>query len=176
MSQNYPHRKKSLGPITPADVPLEALPVVELTAEQIQQALDLAEQRNATYWRQDGGVVFGDRDALTSHQIGLLGEIAFARLYGLEVDTSVYHRGDDGTDNTLFGATVDIKATATQKMARPELLVRADKDLSADTYVRAHVISWGLRTPDKVSTLSMFPTATTLSRESISARKKSRRS
>lgn len=85
MSQKQSNREKSLGPISPADVPLEALPVVTLDREHIEKALELAERRNDSYYAIDGGVVFGNRDALTSHQIGLLGELAVARLYGLSV-------------------------------------------------------------------------------------------
>lgn len=141
MSQKHLHREKSLGPLAPADVPLEALPVVELTEEQIKKALELADKRNDSYDPIDGGDVFGSRDSLTTHQIGVLGEIAVAQLYGLSVDESTYRRGDDGQDLTLFGAGIDVKATATT-MRRPELLVRVDKPLSSDLYIRAHVIDW----------------------------------
>lgn len=142
MSQKQSYREKSLGPISPADVPLEALPVVTLDREHIEKALELAERRNDSYYAIDGGVVFGNRDALTSHQIGLLGELAVARLYGLSVDTTTYHRGDDGRDHHLFDVDIDVKATATKKISRPELLVRADKSLASDLYIRAHVIDW----------------------------------
>lgn len=143
MSQKYSHREKSFGPLSPADVPIDALPVVELTKEHIQKALKLAERRNDSYSAIDGGVIFGDRDALTSHQIGLLGELAVALVYGLTVDSSTYRRGDGGTDHTLLEADIDVKTTATQKIKRPELLIRSDKPLNSDLYVRAHVIEWG---------------------------------
>lgn len=139
MTQKHLSREKSLGP-TPADVPLEALPVVELTKEDIQQALRLAEKRNGSAI--DDGVVFGNRDALTSHQIGLLGELAVAKLYGIGLDTGTYRGGDDGKDHSLCEIDIDVKATATRKVRRPELLVRADKPLRAGLYVRAHVIDW----------------------------------
>ncbi len=142
MSRKQSNREKSLGPISPADVPLEALPVITLEREHIEKALELAERRNDSYYAIDGGVVFGNRDALTSHQIGLLGELAVARLYGLSVDTTTYHWGDDGRDHHLFDAGIDVKATATKKIRRPELLVRANKSLASDLYIRAHVIDW----------------------------------
>lgn len=142
MSTKTPNRENSLGPISPADVPLEALPVVTLDQDRIEKALDLAKSRNESYHAINGGVVFGGRDSLTSHQIGLLGELAFACLYDLSVDTNTYQRGDAGLDHRLFGAKIDVKATATKKMRRPELLVRADKTLASDLYIRAHVIDW----------------------------------
>lgn len=132
-------REKSPGPISPEDVPIDALPVVELTRDDVFRALALAQQRNESYAAIDGGVVFGDNNALTSHQIGVLGELALSQLYGIPIDEATYHRGDDGQDHTLFTAGVDVKTTATDKVRRPELLVRADKELAAPLYVRAHL-------------------------------------
>lgn len=142
MSITDSNREKSLGTMSPASVPLRALPVVELTTEQLQRVDALAEQRSETYDPIDGGVLFGERDSLTSHQIGLLGELAVAQFYNLSIDSNIYELGDDGTDLELHGESIDVKATATDAMERPELLVRADKSLSADLYVRAHVINW----------------------------------
>lgn len=139
MSQQHLPREKPLGQ-TPADVPLESLPVVKLTKEDIQQALRLAEKRNRSAI--DDGVVFGDRDALTSHQIGLLGELAVAKLYGIGLDTGTYRGGDGGKDHSLAKIDIDVKATATQKVRRPDLLICADKPIKADLYIRAHVINW----------------------------------
>lgn len=141
MSQESLNREKSLG-LTPADVPLEALPLVELTTEDIQRALELAEKRNDSYKAIDGGVVFGGRDSLTSHQIGLLGELAVAKLYGIEIDASTYQWGDNGKDHSLFGVDIDVKSTATKKVRRPDLLVRTDKPLRAELFIRAHVVDW----------------------------------
>ena len=139
MKQKQLPREKSLGP-SPEDVPLEALPVVELDKEDIHQALSLAEKRNDSAI--DDGDVFGNRDALTSHQIGLLGELAVAKLFGINLDTGTYRGGDNGKDHSLFDLDIDVKATATRKVRLPDLLVCADKDLKADLYIRAHVISW----------------------------------
>ncbi len=141
MIQKQLDRDKTLGP-TPADVPLNALPVIELSREDIQRALKLAEQRNNSYSAIDGGVVFGDRNSLTSHQIGLLGELAVAKLYGIDIDSEIYEWGDGGRDHLLCKMELDTKSTATTKIQRPELLVRADKELQADLYIRAHIINW----------------------------------
>ena len=144
MTQKQFNRDKSLGTntLSPADVPLNALPVVELSTEQIEQALELAERRNDSYQAIDGGVVFGNRDSLTCHQIGILGELAVAHLYGISLDTNEYRNGDDGKDHSLFGTDLDVKATATKKIRLPELLVQSDKPLGAELYIRAHVIDW----------------------------------
>ena len=142
MSIQTPNREKSPGTFTPADVPIDALPTVELNANQIQQAMALSEIRNESYKPIDGGVVFGSQDALTSHQVGVLGELAVAEIYGIQLDIETYERRD-GFDQKLLGVGIDIKTTATDSMRRPELLVRADKDLQADLYVWAHVTDWG---------------------------------
>lgn len=145
MNQKQLNREKSPGTktLSPADVPIDALPVVELSTEQIEKALNLAKRRNNSYQAIDGGVVFGDRDSLTCHQIGLLGELAVADLYGISLDTNEYRSGDNGKDHSLFGTGIDVKATATRKVRLPELLVQSDKPLRAELYIRAHVIDWG---------------------------------
>jgi hypothetical protein len=65
-----------------------------------------------------------------------------AKFYKLSVDDNVYEFGDDGFDLRLFDKKVDVKSTATCAMDLPELLVRADKNINSDLYVRAHVIDW----------------------------------
>jgi hypothetical protein len=142
MTQQHSHREKSLG-LTPADVPLEALPVVRLTREEVERGLSLAESRNDSYQDIDGGDVFGDLNSIDSHRRGILGELAVAKFYGLSIDSGIYDNGDDGRDIQLFGDSidVDIKTTATTKMRLPELLVKADKEVRADLFVRAHIIN-----------------------------------
>ena len=144
MKQKQFSRNKFSGTdtLSPADVPLEALPIIELTTDQIEEALNLAERRNDSYQAIDGGVVFGNRDSLTCHQIGLLGELAVADLYGISLDKNEYRSGDDGKDHSLFGMDLDVKTTATKKVRLPELLVQSDKPLRAELYIRAHVIDW----------------------------------
>ena len=148
MSIKHSDREKSLGPISAASVPLRALPTVELSSEQLRRVDALAEARSDSYSPIDGGVLFGGQDSLTSHQIGLLGELAVAKFYGLSVDSDIYQYGDDGSDLVLHGWKMDVKTTATTALTKPELLVRADKSrvqsdgLQSDIYVRAHVINW----------------------------------
>jgi hypothetical protein len=99
----------------------------------------VAEKRNGSAI---DGVVLGNRDALPSHQINLLGEMAVAKLYEIGLDTDTYRWGDNGRDWSLFGTDIDVKTTATQKVRRPELLVCANNSLRAEFYVQAHVVEW----------------------------------
>jgi hypothetical protein len=80
MKQKYSNKIKPLG-LTAADVPLEALPVVRLTREEINRGLRLAKRRNASYRDISGGDVFGNLGSLDSHQRGILGELAVAKFY-----------------------------------------------------------------------------------------------
>jgi hypothetical protein len=164
MPQKHSHREKTLG-LTPADVPLEALPVVRLTREEIERGLSLAEGRNDSYQDIDGGDVFGDLSSIDSHRRGILGELAVAKFYGISIDTAVYDNGDDGRDFQLFDETidVDVKTTATTKMRLPELLVKADKEPRADLFIRAHIIN-GNRTEVRVRLLGYARAATVTDR------------
>jgi len=145
MATTQSSRDKSPGTISPVDVPIQQLPVVELSAEHIRRSGELAVDRNESYDRIDGGTVFGENDSLTSHQIGILGEMAVAELYDADIDTEKYSFGDDGIDLNLWGAggTADIKATKTDKMRYPELLICHDNELTAELYFITHILNWG---------------------------------
>jgi len=143
MTTTNPNRENSLGTLSPVDVPIAQLPVVELNAEHIRRSSELAIDRNESYRRIDGGTVFGDNDSLTSHQTGILGEMAVAELYATDIDTETYAFGDGGIDVHLWGSSVDSKATTTNKMQYPELLVCDDNDLAADLYFLTHIQNWG---------------------------------
>jgi hypothetical protein len=141
MRQQHSHREKSLG-LTAADVPAKALPVVRLPQKEIERGFRLAKRRNSSYKAIDGGDVFGDLNSLDSHQRGILGELAVAKFYGIEIDSEVYDSGDGGRDFQFFNNSIDtdVKTTATKKMQLPELLVKADKGVNADLYIQAHII------------------------------------
>lgn len=137
------NREKSLGTISPVDVPIQQLPTVELSAKHIRRSGELAIDRNESYRQIDGGSVFGENDSLTSHQIGILGEMAVATLYPTDIDTEAYEFGDCGIDLDLWGATADVKATTTRKMKYPQLLVCGDNELTSDLYFVTHITNWG---------------------------------
>jgi hypothetical protein len=142
MSITHSDREKSLGPISAASVPLRALPTIELSSEQLRRVDALAQARSNSYEPIDGGTLFGGQNSLTSHQIGVLGELGVGKFYGLPIDSDIYQYGDNGSDLTLHGWDMDVKSTATDALDLPELLVRADKGLNADIYVRVHVLDW----------------------------------
>lgn len=142
MKQKQTHREKSLGTISPVDVPLEAIPIVELNANQVRRSAELAEDRQDSYESFEGSTVFGSLDSLSSHQIGILGEMAVAELFTRGIDQEVYKFGDGGIDLTLWEKTADVKATKTEKMQLPQLLVCEDNDFTADLFFLAHIIEW----------------------------------
>lgn len=164
MSTSLSHQEKSLGPLSPAALPRDSLPVVELTPDHLHRAAALAKDRKKSYNSIDGGEVFGDHDSLSSHQVGILGEMAIAKVYQTKIDTETYAFGDDGTDLVLWGKTVDVKATATTKMQLPELLLRADSSLTADLYFLTHVLDWG-PTSARVRLLGYAPQEQVVDRE-----------
>ncbi|TKR27995.1 hypothetical protein [Natronomonas salsuginis] len=143
MTTSSSHREKTLGTISPIAVPINQLPVVELNAEYIRRSSELALDRNESYRNIDGGTVFGNNDALTSHQTGILGEMAVAELYATDIDAETYEFGDGGVDLDLWDASADVKSTTTNKMQYPQLLICEDNPLSADLYFVAHIINWG---------------------------------
>lgn len=143
MTTNQSNRDKTLGTLSPVEVPLSQLPIVELTTDHIRRSSELAIDRNESYQRIDGGTVFGDNDSLTSHQTGILGEMAVAELYATEIDTETHEFGDGGIDLDMWNMSADVKATKTDKMQRPELLICDDNPLAADLYFLAHVLNWG---------------------------------
>jgi len=79
--------------------------------------------------------------------VGVAGEIAFAREFGLEVDTTARPEGDGGVDFTLSnGLTVDVKT-----YRKPYHLLREVNKPHADILVlagfsdstgEAHLIGW----------------------------------
>lgn len=141
MTGKQRYREKSLGTISPADIPVEALPVVVLDEDQLRRAAAIAYDRNGSYRRINGGDVYTS-GSIMSHLIGVVCEMAVASAYSTSIDEQTYRCGDDGTDFDLLGKSADIKGTATLAMERPELLVRADNDLSAEIYFLAHIIEW----------------------------------
>lgn len=150
MSNKSHYRNKTPESISPADVPVESLPVIELSANQVQRVAQLAKQRSDSYRPIDGGVVFGDGHPLQNHLVGIVGELAVGKLYNTAIDTAIYAYGDDGVDLDLAGMDLDVKTTASNKIRIPELLVRADKPLRADLYIRAHILELNKDTGTRV--------------------------
>lgn len=141
MTDNDPPEQKPLGP-TPADVPLDRLPTVELTDDQLQDARRIAEARNGSYDRIDGGRVLGDQTSIDVHTIGVIGELVYATRYNDRIDDSVYSYGDSGHDFVSGSLTVDVKTSGTH-IDRPALIVPTEPTPSADLYFLVHQIEEG---------------------------------
>lgn len=111
---------------------------VTLVPRETRQAGTISEDRFESVRDVDESKVEGwTHEPLKRHFIGLLGEFAFAKHYGLTVDTETYLRSDDGSDFlvALDGeqTTVDIKTTPHED---GRLLVKQDK-VDSDLYVLA---------------------------------------
>ena len=125
---------------TAADVPIDLLPVVELTDDQYERAKQLAHRRNKSYNSIDGGRIYGSQTSADAHCTGVVGELAYAIKNGLCIDESVYEYGDTGYDLTDTGLTIDTKTTSTQ-LDRPDLIVPVEPAPSADLFVLLHRIA-----------------------------------
>jgi len=138
MTDNDPTEDKPLGP-TAADVPLDKLPTVTLSDDQLQDAQRIAEARNESYNEIDGGRVCGDQTSTDAHTTGTFGELVYATRYNAQIDDSVYARGDDGHDFASGPLTIDVKTTGTH-IDRPALIVPTDPEPIADLYFLVHRI------------------------------------
>jgi hypothetical protein len=137
MTDNNSPEDKRLGP-SPADVPLNELLTVELTNGQLQDARRVAEARNESYQRINGGRVCGNQTSKNAHVTGVFGELVYANQYDEQVDNSVYARGDNGYD-FAGPLTIDVKSTGTH-IDRPALIVSTEPKPVADLYFLVHRI------------------------------------
>ncbi len=138
MSKQEPPEHKSLGP-TAAEVPLDLLPVVELSDEQYGRAQQIARQRNRSYQSIGGGRVCGQQSSEDAHLTGTIGETAYAARNDVCIDESVYDYGDSGYDFEKGEGNlhIDVKTTATD-MQRPSLVVPKEPEPSADLFFLLH--------------------------------------
>lgn len=134
-------REKSHGDPSSESVPLDELPVIELSTRDIRKAYRLASNRNSSYLSIDGGRIYGSQTGRDAHVTGLVGEIAVAQFLGSSLDENVYSGGDDGFDTILNGITIDVKSTKTEALDRPELIVPAHPEPNAHLYFLTHWIA-----------------------------------
>lgn len=82
---------------------MKRIPVI-LPKDKIKEAYLLAKKRNQKEARY-GAMTYGNVNAgLESHLIGMLGEMAVAYHFGIDVDKVIYdYHGDDGLDLTIAG-------------------------------------------------------------------------
>jgi hypothetical protein len=103
-----------------------------LSAADLRLAADMGLARNGI--KERNGVATRRYDDLSSdsavHIVGAMGEIAVARLFGVEPDTSVHLGGDPGYDLVCRGSTWDVK---TRRGINRDLLIYPDmSDFRAD--------------------------------------------
>jgi hypothetical protein len=137
MTRNESPREISPGP-TPADVPLTDLPIIDLTAQQLKDAEQIAHQRSKSYEDIDGRRLYGEQANQDAHLTDVVGELAIAELYGGTIDREINEKGDDGHDLVFEGTTIDVKATRTTSLTRPDLIVPTDPAPAADYYYLVH--------------------------------------
>ena len=108
--------------------------MIRLTPEEISQAKKLAQIRNTGMTQ--SRIRPGANEE--QHFLCALGEIAFARLFGLKVEMIQKPEGDNGVDFWLDGRSIDVKTCEHQF---PKLVCTADeKKMGSDIYVLAHRI------------------------------------
>lgn len=117
---------------------IDDCPVIDLNDQEFRIAEHLAAARTISYSEVDDGPL-GDQDQYHAHLTGVLGEMAAAKAMETSIDDRIYARGDAGEDLQLGGYDVDVKTTST-RVRRPDLLVRADREHTADVYILAHRI------------------------------------
>lgn len=115
-----------------------AAPVVELSDQQLEFAGRIAESRNRSYASINGGRVCGELTSQSAHEVGVVGELAVAELYGLSLDERIYERGDRGYDFKWNHCKIDVKTTKTESLDRPDLILPPGDLSSAHIYVLAH--------------------------------------
>lgn len=49
------------------------------------------------------------RDDIETHQLGIMGELAFKKVTNGEIDLNSYAGGDDGKDSEIYGVTIEVK-------------------------------------------------------------------
>lgn len=109
---------------------------IELTDKEVKFANDLANMRESD-WKKNIPTNVRMRKENDSHYIGALGEVAFSKHSGLEVDTWISEKeGDKGVDFCYNDVTIDVKSTT---WFPPYLREHSVEDLVADVYVLAYI-------------------------------------
>lgn len=115
---------------------------VELRPRFVRRARQLAKERNRSF--QESQTFDNDTDTWgvdpeERNFRGLMGELAFAKYAGLQIDPSVHRRTDGGHDFEVIlngqRTTVDIKTASKEPKA---LMVKEDA-VNADYYVLGHL-------------------------------------
>lgn len=137
MNKNDSTRQICPGP-TPGDVPLNDLPLIELSEQHLNEAEKIARQRSKSYANIDGGRLYGVQEIQDAHLTGVIGELAVAELYDGSIDRNIYEKGDEGYDLLFDDTSIDVKTTQTPALTRPDLIVPTDPAPTADYYYLVH--------------------------------------
>lgn len=129
---------ESSPPTVPNSSEATESPVARITDHQLESATRIAEQRARSYRQIDGGRICGTLSNAEAHEIGVIGELAFADLYDTQLDDQIYERGDEGYDFDVNNCKIDIKTTQTESVAQPDLILPPPEKWSAHVYVLAH--------------------------------------
>lgn len=94
------------------------------------------------------GNYLNPKDQFQAERTGLLGEMAFAMIFGLPVDLSYRETGDDGWDFMLSsGHKIDVKTNIGYQRFNPSYCIRFQEEtfethrLNADIYVVGYIYS-----------------------------------
>ena len=96
--------------------------IIHVNRGMIEAALRLGNRRSASmnHAETKNSINMGFDTPLDRHFAGALGEIAWGRFTGFEVDKRTIGRGDGGTD---FSGGIDIKTRVSWNRYRPNLLI-----------------------------------------------------
>ncbi len=120
---------------------------VELTLEEQAKAREYSSYRwsNTKTGKYGKGILNTKDDKFKVERIGLLGEIAFAKLFNLKTDFE-YRKGGDKYDFVLNGKAIDVKVAAKFPEYRKGLILRRSErgyeiKVSKDIYVFGYLKS-----------------------------------
>lgn len=118
---------------------------VKLTPEE----WDICDQSSANMWTNKKGGSYGKglintiEDPHFAERVGRIGEVAFSKISGLNVDLSYREKGDDQDFITKDGISIDVK-TSSKCPAYKQMLITGEMrgkalELKSDYYVAAYL-------------------------------------
>jgi len=141
---------------------------VDVTPRYVRRARQITQERMKSFegnddWYSEAGEQGWGHEAQKRHLIGVLGEMAFATYYDLQVDTETFSRTDGGTDfrvrfterETSDVVGVDVKCSPAEN---PDLIVKTES-VDADYYVQCRLPE-GLPENEERTTIEMMGGAT----------------
>ncbi len=142
---------------------------VEVTPRYVRRGRQITQERMESFednedWYRDAGEQGWGHEAHNRHFIGVLGEMAFATYYDLQVDTETFSRTDGGADFCVRfterdtpdeTVEVDVKCSPAEN---PDLIVETES-VDADYYVQCHLPN-GPPENNKQTTVEMMGGAT----------------